>query len=111
MVVDTAGLRARRLYERFEFRAAASNDLLNRLVLPIGTAIKLLRPELANEPGCTRPSGSGDHFCGWIGASRSGDVSIGAFQLSLNTPDDVRDLRSSLSHRVPTPALKRALTR
>jgi len=44
IVVDAAGLRARQLYERFEFRALASNDLPNRLVLPTGMAIKLLRP-------------------------------------------------------------------
>ncbi len=49
IVVDAAGLRARRLYERFEFRAVASDDLPNRLVLPIGMAIKLLRPAGAGE--------------------------------------------------------------
>jgi len=49
IVVDAAGPRARRLYERFEFRAVAKDDLPNRLVLPIGTAIKLLRPAGASE--------------------------------------------------------------
>ena len=49
IVVDAAGPRARRLYERLDFRVVASNDLPNRLVLPVGTAIRLLRLPKASE--------------------------------------------------------------
>lgn len=43
IIVDAAGPKARRLYEKLDFKAVNNQELPNRLFLPLNTAVELIR--------------------------------------------------------------------